>query len=112
MLPSYTLVREHVEKAMQIALMDNENFSLYDKFYQHQVSWENHADLLDLCKKTANGWHVLAQPVQDFIKDTTPPLLRAGRRVMEFWKEFKVVAKLPYYANLDGFQCWNPYELP
>jgi hypothetical protein len=30
--PSYTLVKEHVERSVQIAMMDGENFSLADKF--------------------------------------------------------------------------------
>jgi len=82
--PSYSLVREHVERTMQAALLDNENFSLFDKFLQKQVKWESQEELLDLLKKTANGWHSLAEPVQDFIKDTKPPILRVGRRIMDF----------------------------
>jgi len=86
-------------------MMDAENFGLVDKFHSMKLEWNSHEELLALMKMTANGWHRLVNPIQDFIVDHTPPLLRVGRRVNEFWKEFARVEKLPQYVPLSSEQC-------
>jgi hypothetical protein len=50
---------------------------------------------------TAYGSHKLIEPIQDFLKDTRPPLIRVGQRVLEFWKVFNQLEKTSPYKDTD-----------
>jgi hypothetical protein len=111
--PSYALVREHVERNVQSAMMENENFSLWDQFATHKPrEWTTQAELMALLRRTALGWHKLVDPILDFVVDRRPPLLRVGERVRSFWKEFDRLEKTSPYNTMNLAQCWAPFVVP
>jgi hypothetical protein len=83
-LPSYALVRAHVERSILSSRMSGENFSLIDSYYTGKPVWETLPEFLVAMKIVANGSHLVVPSIQDFIKDSTPPLLRVGERVLKF----------------------------
>jgi hypothetical protein len=83
-LPSYALVREHVERSILSARLEAENFSLVDQYYSSKPVWETQEEFLVACKQVANGMHSIVPSIKDFIKETRPPILRVGERVMKF----------------------------
>jgi hypothetical protein len=87
-LPSYVLIREHVERSILSARMTGENFSLVDSYYNSKPVWETLAEFLTAMKIVANGSHLIVPSIQDFIKETKPPILRIGTRILKFWNTF------------------------
>lgn len=84
-VPSYGLVRSHVERSILASRMDAENFSLIDNYYSgNKPSWETQEELLTAMHIVANGLHRIVPSIQDFVKETRPPILRIGTRVLRY----------------------------
>jgi len=112
-LPSYELVRGHVERSILSSRMDAENFSLIDAHIATgKPTWETLQDYLDTMKIVANGSHRIVPSIQDFIKETKPPILRIGDRVLKFWREFDSLKKTFDPNTLFLSKCWKDDVLP